>query len=132
MNINENTELSYKLRQLLNQGIQTLDVDIVTRLRQARRTALDRHKIGTMETQLVGIGSFIGHDFFHHTRKLLMVITLSFGAIGTYYWNGLEQAREYEEIDSALLADELPPSAYLDPGFQVWLESTSHSSSSQN
>jgi hypothetical protein len=49
--------------------------------------------------------------------------------MGTYYWNAFEQVQENEEIDSALLADELPPSAYLDRGFHAWLERTSDSSS---
>lgn len=132
MNIKENFELNRKLRQLLNWGVETLDTNMVARLHQARQTAVARHKIGVSETRLVGVGSFFGHNFSRHMRSLFMVISLSFGAAGTYYWNGLEQAREHEEIDSALLADELPPSAYLDPGFQAWLESTSHSSSSQN
>ena len=43
--------------------------------------------------------------------------------------DAFEQAREYEEIDSALLTDELPPSAYLDRGFHAWLEHASDSPS---
>lgn len=132
MNTNDNIEPNHKLRQLLNQGVETLGVDIVTRLHQARQTALDHHKAGILRVHLAGIGSFFDHGVSRQMRNLVMMITLSLGAVGTYYWNGLEQAQEYEEIDSALLADELPPSAYLDPGFQAWLESTSHSSSSQN
>lgn len=132
MSANDNTEINHKLRQLLNQGIETLGTDVVTRLYEARRTALDHNKAGILEVRLVGIGSFFAHGVSRQMRNLVMMITLSLGAVGTYYWNGLEQAQEHEEIDSALLADELPPSAYLDPGFQAWLESTSHSSSSQN
>ena len=37
-----------------------------------------------------------------------------------------ERAAELEEIDSALLADDLPINAYLDKGFQAWL--SEHSS----
>jgi hypothetical protein len=57
-----------------------------------------------------------------HAKTLLMVLALSVGTIGTYYWNGDEQAHERDEIDSALLTDELPPTAYLDLGFQAWLK----------
>jgi hypothetical protein len=60
---------------------------------------------------------------------LIAAMALVIGATGTYYWNAYEQAQEYEEIDSALLADELPPSAYLDRGFHAWLERASDSSS---
>lgn len=134
MNVNENVEFGYKIRQLLNQGAETLDSDsnVVTRLHQARRTALDHRQTRTSGARLAGIGSIVDHSFFCHARSFLMIAALGLGALGIYYWNGFEQAQEHEEIDSALLADELPPSAYLDPGFQAWLESTSHSSSPQN
>jgi hypothetical protein len=48
--------------------------------------------------------------------------------VGTYYWNHFEQAAENEEVDSALLSDDLPPAAYLDKGFQAWLERSSPAS----
>jgi hypothetical protein len=64
-----------------------------------------------------------------NARKLLAIVALSVGAMGTYYWDAYEESQEYEEVDSALLADELPPSAYLDRGFHAWLERASDSSS---
>jgi hypothetical protein len=78
---------------------------------------------------LAGIGRDLEFSVLANARSLLAVLALIVGATGTYYWNAFEQAREYEEIDSALLADELPPSAYLDRGFQAWLERASDSSS---
>jgi hypothetical protein len=67
-------------------------------------------------------------SLFASARNLVAIAALLVGATGTYYWNAFEQAREYEEIDSALLADELPPSVYLDRGFQAWLELASSDS----
>ena len=78
---------------------------------------------------MAGIGHTVEVAFLANARNLLAVMALSVGVIGTYYWNAFEQAQENEEIDSALLADELPPSAYLDRGFQAWLERASDSSS---
>ena len=78
---------------------------------------------------MAGIGHTVEFAFLSNARSLLTAMALILGATGTYYWNAFEQAREYEEIDSALLADELPPSAYLDRGFQAWLERASDSSS---
>jgi hypothetical protein len=79
--------------------------------------------------RIAGIGQNFELSLFSHARSLLADMALCVGATGTYYWNAFEQAREYEEIDSALLADELPPSAYLDRGFHAWLERASDSSS---
>lgn len=117
MNANENSDINYKLRQWLNQGIETLDIEVVSRLQQARKTAISHQKIGIVETRFVSVTGFLNQNFSRHMRNISMAIALSLGAVGTYYWNGLEQAQEHEAIDSALLADELPPSAYLDSGF---------------
>ena len=61
-----------------------------------------------------------------HARALIAMIGLAVGVAGVSVWNDFEKAAEYEEIDSALLADDLPINAYLDKGFQAWL--SEHSS----
>lgn len=48
------------------------------------------------------------------------------GVAGVTTWNDFQKAAENAEIDSALLADDLPINAYLDKGFQAWL--SEHSS----
>jgi hypothetical protein len=111
--------------------LDSLDVEVVSRLHQARQTALNRQGISVRGLRIAGIGNFgnmLESAFFSNARNLLAVMALSVGATGAYYWNAFEQAQEYEEIDSALLADELPPSAYLDRGFHAWLERASDSS----
>ena len=127
--MNEDTEFGYKARQILNQGLNTLDEKMAVRLHQARQTALNRQRVAVRGLRMAGIGHNVELAFFSNARNLLAVMALSVGAMGTYYWNAFEQAQEYEEIDSALLADELPPSAYLDRGFHAWLERASDSSS---
>lgn len=127
--MNEDTEFGYKARQILNQGLDALDREVAGRLHQARQAALNSQRVPVRGLRLAGIGHSVEHAVFANARMLLAVAALSIGAAGTYYWNAFEQAREYEEIDSALLADELPPSAYLDRGFHAWLERTSDSSS---
>jgi len=127
--MNEDTEFGYKARQILNQGLNTLGRGVAGRLHQARQAALNSQRVSVRGLRLAGVGHTMELAFFSSARSLLAVMALSVGVVGTYYWNAFEQAREYEEIDSALLADELPPSAYLDRGFHVWLESASDSSS---
>ena len=44
---------------------------------------------------------------------------------GTYfydYWTILQQASEIAELDSALLGSDLPIDAFLDKGFENWLQ----------
>ena len=127
--MNDNTEFGYKTRQILNEGVDTLDREVADRLYQARQTALHWQRPTLLGLRIAGLGLSVETAIFSHARALLGIMALSVGAMGTYYWNAFEQAREYEEIDSALLADELPPSAYLDRGFHAWLEYASDSSS---
>ena len=127
--MNGETEFGYKARQLLNQGLDVLDREVAGRLHQARQAAVDSQRVPVRGLRLAGIGQNVELAFFSNARNLLAVMALTMGAMGTYYWNAFEQVKEYEEIDSALLADELPPSAYLDRGFHAWLERASDSSS---
>jgi hypothetical protein len=127
--MNEDTEFGYKTRQILNQGLDALDKKVAGQLHQARQIALNGQKIPVRGLRLAGIGQEMEFAIFSNVRNLVAIMALTVGAVGTYYWNAFEQAQEYEEIDSALLADELPPSAYLDRGFHAWLERASDSSS---
>ena len=127
--MNDDNEFGYKARQILNQGLDVLDREVAGRLHQARQVALNSQRMPVRGLRLAGIGHNVELAFFSNARNLLAVMALTLGATGTYYWNAFEQVQEYEEIDSALLVDELPPSAYLDRGFHAWLERASDSSS---
>ena len=126
--MNEDTEFGYKARQVLNQGVDNLDRDVAGRLHDARQSALRSQRVSVGGLRMAGLGHTVEFAFLANARSLIAAMALIVGATGTYYWNAFEQAQEYEEIDSALLADELPPSAYLDRGFQAWLEHADSSS----
>ncbi len=125
----QDKEFGYKTRQILNEGLDHLDGKIARRLHESRQSALTKQRQAIGVLRLAGLGQGLDFDFAAHARTLLAIVALSIGATGTYYWNAFEQAQVFEEIDSALLADELPPSAYLDKGFHAWLERGSDSSS---
>ena len=125
--MNQDTEFGYKARQILNRGVDTLDGKLAVRLQEARQKALNVQRVPVRGLRLAAIGQQFELAVFPFARGVLAAMALMIGATGTYYWNAFEQAQEYEEIDSALLADELPPSAYLDRGFHAWLERASES-----
>ena len=127
--MNQDTEFGYKTRQVLNKGVDSLERKVAVRLQEARQKALNMQRGPVRGLRIAGIGHSLELVVFPYARSLLAVMALVIGATGTYYWNAFEQAREYEEIDSALLADELPPSAYLDRGFHAWLEHAADSPS---
>lgn len=118
---------THKIRQALEYGITGLDSTIAGRLAEARTFALDHQKAAVATLSLAGIGIVVSDILLPRTRTLMAIVGLTLGIVGTYYWNSFAQADENEEVDSALLADELPVDAYTDQGFQAWLEHSSQS-----
>lgn len=122
------------IRRALDEGAQDVDAAIAARLVQAREIALSgmRRQSGL---RLAGHHGNLGHSFAPRRRMAFAFLGLMLGVVGAYYyWNPLDQgddrSDEVAEVDSALLADELPVDAYADQGFQAWLDRTSASQSS--
>ena len=121
-------QFARQICRALDRGTQELDHGIVERLRATRERALQRQDFLVASPAIVGAGGtaiFGGNDEKHPLRTLFAILALLVGVSLSYYWNGFNQASENEAIDSALLADDLPPNAYLDQGFQAWLEKDS-------
>jgi hypothetical protein len=54
---------------------------------------------------------------------LLPLLVLLIGLVFIDQWNLREQVLAAADIDAVLLADDLPPAAYSDPGFAEYLRS---------
>ena len=119
--MNTEREFAYKVRHHLNQGTDQFDRKTVDRLFAARQNALAHQAVAGAQLSLAGAGHIVADLIFPHARTLIAMIGLAIGVAGVSTWNEFEKAAENEEIDSALLADDLPINAYLDKGFQAWL-----------
>lgn len=128
MNANDESILIAKIKQVLDDGTTRLGRGTAARLYQSRQKALARQRVPVAALSLAGIGHFASSALGENVRALLAAFALVIGVAGTYVWTHFEQAAENEEIDSALLADDLPPAAFLDKGFQAWLDHSSPSS----
>lgn len=128
---NQTRQLAYRIRPFLNTGAAALRPEIKDRLRRAREFALDHHRETVGALAVAGVGRVAGETLLQHARTFAAMLALVLGAVGAYYWNNFQQADENEEIDSALLADDLPINAYLDQGFHAWLERSAPSSPQQ-
>jgi len=128
--MNPEERFARQLCRVLDRGNGELDPLIAERLRAARERALAQRAVAAESVAIVGAGGaaalhFGGEDERHPLRTLIAILALLLGVAFSYYWNAYQQASENEVIDSALLADDLPPDAYLDKGFQAWLEKDS-------
>ena len=119
--------LAARLASALRESSEQLPADVLERLRFARQQALarvpaTRSHAGAGRT--AGGALMLGRLDLWWPRlgALLPVLVLAFGA-----WL-VDDARQRDEqrvavaIDVALLADDLPPEAYADPGFVAFLK----------
>lgn len=106
------------------------------RLAAARRIALSRKKAhaAVAVPQLASAGmptlSFDEDDSALHRagswlRRLGLVwtlVALAAGLAGIYHWQQQKRVDELADVDAAMLLDDLPPTAYADQGFHVFLK----------
>jgi hypothetical protein len=114
----------------LSESSNGLPHDISERLRAARAQAVAKRKIVTVQTASVVVrtggeaalqfGGFEG-GWWNRIASLLPLLALVAGLISIAVLQEDLRAREVAEVDSELLTDELPPAAYVDPGFAQYL-----------
>ena len=117
-----------KIRQVLSDG-PPLEAPVAERLRAARERALARQKVEPVHVSGLAwagsvFGRFGGPSGFS-VRVLIPLAVLLAGLVAIWGWQQRVRVAEVEEIDALLLADELPPEAYLDKGFEAWLKKRS-------
>lgn len=123
----EEADFAGRIRGLLDQGTTSLDDKVSIRLYEARCDALRHHASPVAVMGLAGVGHVLGTALHNHYRGILAFIALMIGALGVQVWQNAQEAAELAEIDSELLSDEVPPSAYTDQGFMEWLHRVSES-----
>ena len=114
----------------LQAGADDLPHDVRERLRAARAQALARRKRETVLNAAPGmqanggaatLGSG-GLGWWGRIASALPLLALAAGLVLLHSVQGDERAAEIAEVDAALLTDDLPPSAYADPGFVQFLK----------
>jgi hypothetical protein len=121
-------KLAARIRGMLDHGLTELSQKTTRRLYEARCDAL-RHQAAPVAAFSLagGLGQLIGASWHRHYRGALAFLALAIGALSVQPWQNLQQADELAAFDSELLSDELPLSAYTDPGFLKWLQHLSES-----
>jgi len=114
----------------LSAGTAELPYNITERLRAARVQAIAVRKPASLRfaAAVSGSGSAATLTFGEGPslwRRIASAIPLVVLAAGLIVINGVQndqRASEVAEVDAALLTDDLPPSAYADPGFAQFLK----------
>jgi hypothetical protein len=115
---------------VLNDSVQQLPHDISERLRVARGRAVERAAAVQRASAPVVLGQRGGTAVLGWTppvwlrlASLMPLAVLLAGLVLIQQYHDHEQIAVAAEIDAALLTDELPPTAYGDPGFAEYLRS---------
>lgn len=117
-----------RLCRKLDRTLEEMPPGVLGRLRVARHCALSHQKREVAVQRLVlpgfGSGSFGLFEDIHFRRLAAVLLVLTALAFA-FYWQGQQYVYDLEDIDSALLTDDIPPDAFLDQGFAAWLEGSS-------
>lgn len=122
-----------RVAQQLDQGTQHLSHDITERLRAARTRAVAARLVVAPQLQTAGgVEAQNGVGLLHlgdegltlwsRLASLLPLVALIAGLLCLQQVMDDTRADELAEVDAALLTDDLPPSAYADPGFLQFLK----------
>jgi protein-S-isoprenylcysteine O-methyltransferase Ste14 len=123
-------EFAYKIRRALNESAENIPESTLDRLAVARKIAQSRKKknaplkVFAFNTALAGNGgfSFQGpNSWMGKIAVMLPLLLLLIGLFSIYSYEQEQRVTEMAEIDAAVLVDELPPDAYLDTGFNAYL-----------
>ena len=125
--------LASRLAAGLSQRAEALPHDIGERLRVARDQALARARQVRQHAPVVapaiaglsrGAAVLSGPPaWWQRAASVLPLLVLLAGLLMIHEWLRQEQVQAAADIDAVLLADDLPPAAYTDPGFAEFLKS---------
>lgn len=113
----------------LSASAHGVDASVVERLRGARERALAVQRparpYGGWSQRLRSLR--MGWLRAPALRTAVAVLAVLAVFVAGDYWSTLSRIDERQEIDAALLMDDLPIDAYLDPEFKAWLSHESQS-----
>lgn len=138
--------IARRMTARLTEGAGQLPHDISERLRVARMQALGKRKkaaivhhtapasivtpVGGDSAALLGGWRGEGGNWWRSLMAAIPGLALAVGLVAINVAQDEDGAAEIAEVDAALLTDDLPPSAYADPGFVQFLKMGGTSTSS--
>ena len=130
----DDINLAYKIRHALNENLDALPDATTGRLAAARARALSRKKPDASHAAVRAakrprsilnriVDALFTGPALARLGVAVPMLALVFGMGGVYQYEQQQHLAAMAEIDAAVLADELPLTAYLDQGFNKYMES---------
>ena len=116
-------DLAKRIVSQLDDSLNDLPAGTRYRLRLAREAALSRAELEQPASRLADGGvSGGGSARLLNRRVLVPLFGIIVGLSILLFWQQQTSRQpDFAELDAQVLTDELPVTAYLDTGFEVWL-----------
>ena len=137
---NVETQLAKRWVHGLDASLESLPHHVNERLRVARLKALGMRRVQVQQLASHmnvqgGAAVLSGHDDdrsgWSRLASFLPLLDLLAGLIAIHDFQNDSNAHKLADIDQALLLDDLPPDAYMDPGFLKFLSVPSSTQQAQ-
>lgn len=131
MNNVREVNFAYKVRHALNEHLDVLPASTAERLAVARKAALARKKkeapVRVLAARMVlagRAGNIVNQplSWLGRVGLAIPVLVLVAGLMGIIQYEQQQHINETADIDVAMLTDDLPLTAYVDHGFNAYLE----------
>jgi len=129
-NVSYQDRLGRNIAARLSDTTLTLPNDISERLKAARMQAVAKRKVVKLQTATsvntqggaatLNAGDFDG-GFWSRLGAVIPLLALVAGLLTIAVVQEQQRVNEIADVDVELLADDLPPAAYTDPGFAHFL-----------
>jgi len=128
-------QMGAHITKRLSAGLDDLPHDITERLRAGRMRAIAARQRDVVRAQQVateisvsgGVASLHADEpmqrLWQRLGAIVPLLALVVGLVTIALIQEDNRIREVAEVDAELLTDELPPSAYVDPGFAQFVSS---------
>lgn len=127
--MNQERDTAKTIVDYLQIGVDQLDDATAAKLAAARQRAVaampESVQAAHAEVAHAGLGHVIHQAFHGRNAWMTMLATMAVLLMVLALVQRNTTMNGPVEADALLLASELPPEAYLDKGFDAWLESTS-------
>ncbi|MEO7497013.1 MAG: DUF3619 family protein [Massilia sp.] len=123
----DDINFAYKVRHALNEKLDDLPASTTDRLASARQLALSRKKADAPVRRATRkgaglLGGLMAQFTLVRMGVAIPLLAMVIGLAAVYHVEEQEHIAELAALDAAVLSDELPLTAYLDHGFNAYLE----------
>lgn len=120
-------EFAQRVALRLSAGARELDARLAQRLRTAREAALAAHRPARGGRLLARLRLRAEGLFAPAWRPAALAVAVLALVLAGDHWSMLSRVDSLQDVDMALLIDDLPIDAYLDADFREWLQDDSRS-----